>query len=87
MSYNCAGCGQHFEGKPIRKPTEIERFCEIIQEEYRPGLVRVFTKEVQGWRIHKQENFCPSCASKVGPPKIVGFIETQKGGEERALKV
>jgi len=80
MSYLCAGCHRHKDGKPIKKPTEIRIIGEIVQETYSGGLVRAYIKE-EGIQIAKEEGFCPDCSGKIGEPKVVGLIEKEtKGG-------
>lgn len=73
MSYTCAGCKQHKEGKPEKVPTEIRQNGEVIQEVDYRNLVRVFIKDRPGFQIEKQEDFCPVCVKEVGEPKVVGF--------------
>ncbi len=74
MSYTCANCHQHKDGKPIKKQTEIRLIGEAVQEiDYR-GLVRAYFRETESPQTVKEECFCPSCAESVGEPKVVEVI-------------
>jgi hypothetical protein len=70
MSYICAGCHQFKEGRGESKATEIEMPYRIVQEEYRPGLLRVYTVDIKERARVKKEQFCPTCSLKVGAPTI-----------------
>jgi len=67
VSYRCAKCHKPITGQPIRLVTELEPMEYSIQCDEFGDTV---DHGGYGWKIIKEENFCPACAETVAKPEL-----------------